>query len=169
LTGEKIVVNINSPAPVLETIEVPKRVVKPEPIKEVKKVTPAGIPDYLADCVAPAQDPNHKSNKIYAKPKQHDTNPAAYQNKFKDDGTLAKEEIVKDREVPTSLLEAERPPVQFFKIKCTGCGKKDVVDNATIAFLKLPENYNMRYLCNDCVTGARGSGGISNIELVEAN
>jgi hypothetical protein len=172
LTGEKITAKIQN---VETSIEVPtkRKRGRPKKVKSIstedkKEDTPKGIPDYLADCVAPAQDPN-QPKKVYAKAKTHDINPASHTNQFIDDGNIATQEIIKDRKVPTSLLEAARQPVQFFKIKCAGCGKKDVVDDVTVAFLKLPENYNMRYLCNNCASGAKSSGGISNLEPVEAD
>jgi hypothetical protein len=147
----------DSPEPIQVMPEPPKRKrgrprKNPLPVK-AEDTTPAGVNPLFADCVAPAKAPG-AIDKVFTKSRQHDCKP--HQNIFKDDCTEATDEIVKDREVPSAILNAKRPPTNNVKVRCQQCGRVEDVDPSLLPFgLRLTKDYTMRYLCNGCIVGAR--------------
>lgn len=163
---QQVLLQPNTPEPIQVMPEpIPKRkrgrprknpvVVKPTPIVPVPSLI-SGVP---TDCVAPAMDPSKRKN--FTKATRHDCRPR--ENTWRDDKTESAEEIVENRNVPTSILETQRPPVPMIKVRCSGCGTIDIVDPGQVPYgLKLTPKYRMRYLCNSCCVGAKSSIDMEN-------
>jgi hypothetical protein len=119
----------------------------------VQEKQPSPVYDAFADCVAPARA-SGKDGKVYTKATTHDCRP--HPNTWSDDGNIAQNEIIKNREVPESILQAKRNPWPEVKIRCSSCGTTDKVEAGLVPNgLRLTKNYSMSYRCNDCIIGNR--------------
>jgi hypothetical protein len=160
LTGENIIAGMTVPAPTQEEVIQPVKRKRGRPrknqqviAKQEEVVDNSLPPDEYTECTAPAMGKDGK-NKLFTRASQHDTRP--HPNTFVDDETLETQDIIKDRQVPASLLNNQRPPVQFFKVRCSNCGKVDKLEPGSLPYgLKLTKGYTMQYRCNSCIVGAK--------------
>lgn len=162
LTGETVGLT-TKPKEVVQELPKPKRGrgrPRKHPLKSSMVTEPQIEEPSLSACTAPAQDPT-KQKKLFTKATQHSCEPRT--PTWKDDQSLSSNEIVKDRVVPLEL-QKHRPPVKMVIARCTSCGHRDQVDPLSVPYgLKLTPNYRMRYLCNNCIVGAKS--GLSDVDI----
>jgi hypothetical protein len=128
---------------------------KPGRPKKVKVETPDELPPDDLPANIRTEDSVVHSNSILrtsGNRKRIDTGPRV--NNFKDDKTVAPDEIIENRKVPQGK---KRPPVQLITKRCSLCRKKETVE-PSLAARSLTPRYKMRYLCNACSTGKGGEG-----------
>jgi hypothetical protein len=167
LTGQPIPAQSNDVKPLLqkmnETVKPkakrgrPRKVKVEEPHVNNEISMQMGVP---SDCVAPATNGKHQ-----VPSRRQAITERRHTNKWKDDGSEAADEIVKDRQVPAAILNNRRPDMPWIKIRCTECGK--VEPGSWPGGGKLTKSYTMKYKCNTCACGAASERDIDDDEVIE--
>ena len=142
---------------------VKKKVVVDEVLEESPGITTVAkaAPSIMDVTTAPAK--LEDVGKVKASFKKHDITKRNIDkvNKFKDDLEEASAEIIKDRKVSP---HKQKPPIKFFKAKCSQCHKTETVDEGSLPPI-IPGNKGVRYKCNECsISGSESGSALEEVE-----